>query len=1082
MNPLPSQPTWEKLNHPWKSEELVLCLWLQCFPDQDPMGAWALLTGQRYSRLDAVLDLRPELRAMIHRARIESGAFRSQRKWHKHLSQYCDVTEDERTYRFDASGLLLPEPTPQGYPLHLRYLDYLRTGYPVRKRQYKPAPTGEYEVRFYDKGSCRFTLDAAICGLPCPPIPEAPDAPSGKPPVSFTLDDLIGAAVELDALLEWTDYGGEHFEKRARRIQMELVGCDQPIAADQVLTIEGIQHIIGMLGAGKSTLIHLLVFFLAQKGRHCTVVLNDVASCIRFANLLQAAGVQALPIIGQSGRKAHLRRLLQGSEDDSGSLPSLAKNRDSHRWLSTACPLSACVANEDLDKWDWMNPPCTSRLKPLRGDWGDAVRFDCPFLYHCPRHYASHIREAASVWLITPAAMVASCPSVTEHQLEMSWAERIYRRSDLVLFDEADHTQIELDINFCPTDELLATNRECWLNKLKSQVDQQDMESGHSLTDIGSRVDQWHTHLYALMTAIRRISSMLGYSDRDKLIGNDRIFKSRMLLLRLARRLSPEMREDEKRLEDFVSELEALHDRNSRDDGELGGLQQAWEDMLKESGKVLDQAHETLQSWLAKQADLDPQSLVQCCRQLEFAILLGWIEHHLNAVLRDWRDAAAVYQLDGITSTLHARKDRFQAVLPQFPMGNVLGFIYEKPRTGSGQPGNGTLKFLRAHGLGRELMLGFHRLFPAIEVPGPHVLLTSGTSWAPGSSHYHVPTPVLAVLRASREDESRIEAETVMRFEPVTAEDGSHLRVSGTYGPKRMLALKQVANALAIRRGIHGRAPSRLETMRDSLASQRRRVLLVVGSYAEAKEVQDALLNARPDWRGQVTALVNDHTEASSAAPGFILQRSRIASYSRMDPSWILIAPLLAVERGHNIVDPASGQAALGAVYFLVRPHPKPDDLDWAIHHIVSWAHDAWHMAPQGSDDGSLGAQADAFRTRAYKTGLRLFAETLRYSTLPDHQQLSFDWMMLVKLWQTIGRLLRGGVGAHVVFVDAAFYPPDPSSASLLHNMLERLASHFDQSRNSDPEAYLVRLLYRPLYDSLWRMLVEEPNPNSNSF
>ncbi|MBN2233676.1 MAG: hypothetical protein JW706_00890, partial [Opitutales bacterium] len=114
--------------------------------------------------------------------------------------------------------------------------------------------------------------------------------------------------------------------------------------------------------------------------------------------------------------------------------------------------------------------------------------------------------------------------------------------------------------------------------------------------------------------------------------------------------------------------------------------------------------------------------------------------------------------------------------------------------------------------------------------------------------------------------------------------------------------------------------------------------------------------------------------------------------------------------------------------------------------------------------------------------GLRLFAETLRYSTLPDHQQLSFDWMMLVKLWQTIGRLLRGGVGAHVVFVDAAFHPSDPSSASLLSNMLDRLASHFDQSRDSDPEARLVRLLYRPLYDSLWRMLVEDPNPNSNSF
>ena len=49
------------------------------------------------------------------------------------------------------------------------------------------------------------------------------------------------------------------------------------------------------------------------------------------------------------------------------------------------------------------------------------------------------------------------------------------------------------------------------------------------------------------------------------------------------------------------------------------------------------------------------------------------------------------------------------------------------------------------------------------------------------------------------------------------------------------------------------------------------------------------------------------------------------------------MAPLLAVERGHNIVIPG-GKAAIGTVYFLARPHPRPDSLDLAIQAVNDWA------------------------------------------------------------------------------------------------------------------------------------------------
>lgn len=40
----------------------------------------------------------------------------------------------------------------------------------------------------------------------------------------------------------------------------------------------------------------------------------------------------------------------------------------------------------------------------------------------------------------------------------------------------------------------------------------------------------------------------------------------------------------------------------------------------------------------------------------------------------------------------------------------------------------------------------------------------------------------------------------------------------------------------------------------------------------------------------------------------------------------ILIAPAMAIERGHNIVD-EYGHSALSAVFFMVRPMAVPDDI-----------------------------------------------------------------------------------------------------------------------------------------------------------
>jgi hypothetical protein len=79
-----------------------------------------------------------------------------------------------------------------------------------------------------------------------------------------------------------------------------------------------------------------------------------------------------------------------------------------------------------------------------------------------------------------------------------------------------------------------------------------------------------------------------------------------------------------------------------------------------------------------------------------------------------------------------------------------------------------------------------------------------------------------------------------------------------------------------------------------------------------------------------------------------------------------------------------------------------------------------------------------------------------------------------------IGRLVRGGVHARVVFVDAAFMPqqgdgtqvPDTARTSLLHSIAEVLRPYFLPDTDvSARDRDIVQSLYRPLWDALDRCL-----------
>ena len=199
------------------------------------------------------------------------------------------------------------------------------------------------------------------------------------------------------------------------------------------------------------------------------------------------------------------------------------------------------------------------------------------------------------------------------------------------------------------------------------------------------------------------------------------------------------------------------------------------------------------------------------------------------------------------------------------------------------------------------------------------------------------------------------------------------------------------------------------------LDAKRQRILLVVGSYDEALDIAEtlsAVLKVDPGER--VVALIPD-TEHAVEGEGK-LPRSMLRRVASL-PATYLVAPLQAIERGHNIL--VGQQAAIGSVYFFARPLPVPGDPHMAIHRLHDWA---MRTAPRLANLPAPEA-GKYLRERGHARWDQELQRRYSYQGIHPDERAALLWTSLVLVWQCIGRLLRGGVNARVHFIDAKWAP-----------------------------------------------------------
>ncbi|GAA3458726.1 hypothetical protein ACFFSW_34365 [Saccharothrix longispora] len=1055
--------------------------------------AWTLFSGYPFAKARGLVDADGE--ALLRATRYALWNFGRSRAWEDALDQYEEFPSGLKAYAWADRSDVVQRQT--------------LTAASNRWGEYGAAlllapPFAGGPCTFATKGSYRFFAGRSPITVQLPDVPVHPipahdlDRPlaGGGGPIEIRWDALVAAAEEMDQRVP-RDRAGV---LKTARLIVELGEEDEPAES---FTIDRVAHLLGIVGAGKSTLRDVLTYYLVKHVKmRVTIVVGDVVEVLKLVELFESLDCGVAPIIGASNREQHAQRLhrrLAGR----GKPSLLTHDDDAFDYLSTACAVSGLLDDDDAPL-TYADAPCT-RLHPKRKRKPrdrelpphTRDRHVCPFWSRCPRHHGVRQLADADIWVATPASLIDSSVPWPQNAEHLRYLELAARRSDLVIIDEADRVQIQLDQMFAPAITLAGEETTSWLDEV-AQHKISELVVGQR-TQLSNRdVANWTTALNTASTITDRLYAMLVSSWELRKWVSGSYFNAWKLHGTLAEQLFPFPAGGE-------PDQDAVHRRNL-----LRVLEEYRKDPFGDQGKARGKARKLItftnqllhtsrsKSTSARVHDallaLAPASRTaypqpgELTDKFELTLLLAALEPKLALMTGMWPRVQAALNLG--FNQLHRRPLDYGPMVPESPMGNLLGFEFLVDGPDKGGIRSGELRFFRCSGVGRSLLTALPRLAEVDGRPGAHVLLMSGSSWAGKSSRYHVLAPVNFILKPEQKKIDQITRHSSIRLEFVWHE-GRPLTLSGARQEDRPAILRTMALALTTHRE---NQRSRLELELADLSQHRRHLLVLTGSYDEAKVVADAMHSTK--MKGRVLRLLADDERDpvidESSAP--VLRRGDVDRL-RFTKARILVAPLLAVERGHNIMA-ACGEAAIGTVYFLARPNPRPDDLGLAIHAINDWITRALDDPDTGfgkwvSDAATIGAAGRDVRSRAYREWFRVLGRFLAWSRLSDRDRTTLTWDLLVLMWQVIGRLVRGGVEARVVLVDAAFAPKtaealskesmpwahvvitdhDTPKSSLLLSIHEVLGECLSLLDDVPESRRLDRELTKALYDPFWQMI-----------
>ena len=986
--------------------EAVLYLLSLTAPDADPTKAYLLFTQYQLIGTTQCSDIEHTLQ----QARSKLGYYRSQKYWQDDLREYrkkrYDAVRAFSIQQVDEKRSFSKAIGPYPYPYEERAKEWVRF-WPERVEDLK-APTyaesGTYRYMYSLESGDSETVRVK---LNCAGVDTAWSMPVEKncrPPITISIKELLSTAEKMAEICP----GDPCFTILKTNILKEVNGSTvQPCSE---LTIREVVNMVGMVGAGKSTLIKVLSFWFHQHGLRMAVVVDTVAETLSLQKYLSSLGVAASPLIGRSERMKYINQVSQPDE--------ICLSASYSQYLTPACLIDGMDEQHDA-AIVFGKEPCYSLKKGNQ-------HYLCPYFEQCSGTKMLRDCYTASVVVTTVAGFAASRVGTARETL----LELAMRDFDLVVFDESDRVQKTLDHFFMPESSFNNYIRECAEDcsaymKLSSKHREENLAA--------QRYDEMQRQSVTVLSCIvKSLHHELG-AWRKITYGDP--FSALTLL--------DDLYQTETEFKIPHTVYQAIYNLIDMQDEERIRQSTLWA-VLDSSCKSTDEFFfdRMYQLWLTELGETFPRPEKNKARKIQDArikliLRLIYFDHFIRG-LSDAYEASheTSYGQNELFGFLQTRFRQQQHFLPSALCGNLFGLKKTDEED---------IILFRQFAFGRSLMkdLPYLRTDQHGNPAGPHVILLSGSSWAEGSYEYHVNRPVNYILEADAE--KRVFLEKTRFFE-----SGFLERISGAGDDQRVAQLRAATQKA-------------VDLIISEYERKAGKILLVVNSYAQALEVQQTLETAlrKANCSAHTCRMIADAINAPSGED--TVRRGEVSRFAQMNAD-ILIAPAMAIERGHNIVD-EYGHSALSAVFFMVRPMAVPDDIQQKGSKLNGLVESHCKREPQESLF-AYNARIRQFAARQWNKMSK--TKAFGIAELSEDERKDVVATLFVLILQIFGRLARvtdvSRPAPHVYFIDGAFRRHPEKAEDF--DCLSELGQYLEELMTQKESAEIAKTLYAPFYQA----------------
>jgi len=827
---------------------------------------------------------------------------------------------------------------------------------------------------------------------------------------------------------------------------------------------------------------------------------NSVGEVQDWLEFAQKMGIKAVPIIGTSERHKHLSRLNQAVMFDNRQQ---SFSHPGFQWMSQSCPLFAIAIPQVPQSTSQKRnkTPCFGQLEDT--DDPDHKTYDCPLVAVCPQHIKASDLEEAQLIIGTLPGFIYKKVSRHNVQENITILEYLALTTDLFVVDEVDLAQPKLDELFYPivTIDSFKLTQDTWARSESSQHANGFLEGAIVIPNqyrdsYLEESEDWRRladrAFSALMYSLRNIAESLEKKqptqEIEKLLKEctkeGRLFAAWSLFDSLAEQLSgrikvrlgqkirqPTAKKYERSYERYRQIFKPVKDNPTNPD--LTGLDSKDSKIVTRlasiagiiSGesyrkiphpKCMEFIQETKWDTKLEKLESDDETFVNnLATLLQLSIFaaqsLGALGKHISTRRQSNSDLQSNLPLIPPAD--------FNRLLPASPVGAVTSAQYQNEED---------LKIHRGISVGRSLLSHWQSIFNIDGLAPSHLLVTSATSYSGDEKQsypFHVQLKPSLLIEPPPEKAKTVAYESEFFFCPVADNTGDPVWISGSHGDERLDNIGKMVSGLC-RPSAHGLPliEQFQDYLRDKVGSDRKNLLLITNSYAEAKTFYKCL---KQPYKDKASFVVRDGDNVLWT-PDVNVPRSKMTEFPSQGKEF-LIAPIGAISRAVNLMHPETGEPYFGGMVILVRQHPRPDDNQLVISAVNKETID------------SMGFQSVANIQRLAKDTRDTFLAVPQiFSRLPDVIQgvamkQPLVWTLAVNLTQLIGRSTRGGRKTVVWFTDAAFMPQtsqgkrakDTEKNSLLLAVRKLLGDAINQGGAS---GRLIQTLYGPVYYPLIRL------------